>query len=306
MAPWQLLLLALLAIIVALAFIAGWFEDLESEIGSQSNPNSQVQLAPQMGVVHRFFNKAISGEPALYAFLGGTAGGLFVVFWQGFHLHPLIALPLATGLTEVFHVTCAFNAHTSRIASASTYGHPLYMDVLLVHLPLIAAHGFMAVTAITALSYIFYTSIVMPLVPEIKGFIGYPVVIPALSLMLGITAGAIGSSTGDLHYGAEREFQHVPFGEGVPMKHYGYITVYAELGVRNSMDIVWFCAKLGGVMTGFTYGLILLLDNFRLLTGNLFANVAINIVIGALVLAILFFLNRYIEVWSRKKFGPYS
>ena len=306
MAPWQLLLLALFAIIVALAFIAGWFEDLESEIGSQSNPNSQVQLAPQMGVVHRFFNKAISGEPTLYAMLGGAAGGLFVVFWQGFHLHPLIALPLATGLTEFFHVTYAFNAHISRMASASTYGHPVYMDVMLMHLPLIAAHGFIAVTAITALAYIFYTSIVMPLVPEVQGYIGYPVVIPALGLMLGITAGAIGSSTGDLHYGAEREFQHTPFGEGVPMKYYGYITVRAELGVRTSIDVVWFCAKLGGVMTGLTYGLILLLDNFRLLTGNLFANIAINMVIGVIVLALLFALNRYIEVWSRKKFGPYS
>ena len=38
-------------------------EDLESDVGSQSNPNSQVQLGPQMGNIHRYFNKAISGEP---------------------------------------------------------------------------------------------------------------------------------------------------------------------------------------------------------------------------------------------------
>ena len=46
-----------------LATVAGSAEDTESNIGSQGDPNSQVQLAPQMGFVHRIFNKAVAGEP---------------------------------------------------------------------------------------------------------------------------------------------------------------------------------------------------------------------------------------------------
>ena len=55
--------LGVVALMGAAATIAGAAEDLESDIGSQSNPNSQVQLAPQMGHLHRMINKAASGEP---------------------------------------------------------------------------------------------------------------------------------------------------------------------------------------------------------------------------------------------------
>ena len=40
--------LGVVALMGAVATIGGAAEDLESDIGSQSNPNSQVQLAPQM------------------------------------------------------------------------------------------------------------------------------------------------------------------------------------------------------------------------------------------------------------------
>ncbi|MBC7090234.1 MAG: tetrahydromethanopterin S-methyltransferase subunit E, partial [Methanobacteriaceae archaeon] len=39
--------LGVVALMSAAATIAGAAEDLESDVGSQSNPNSQVQLAPQ-------------------------------------------------------------------------------------------------------------------------------------------------------------------------------------------------------------------------------------------------------------------
>jgi tetrahydromethanopterin S-methyltransferase subunit E len=55
--------MGLLAAMGALATVAGASEDLESDVGSQSNPNSQVQLAAQVGHPHRIYNKAISGEP---------------------------------------------------------------------------------------------------------------------------------------------------------------------------------------------------------------------------------------------------
>ena len=45
--------LGVVALMGAVATIGGAAEDLESDIGSQSNPNSQVQLAPQMGHLHR-------------------------------------------------------------------------------------------------------------------------------------------------------------------------------------------------------------------------------------------------------------
>jgi len=124
--------------------------------------------------------------------------------------------------------------------------------------------------------------------------------------VLGITAGAIGSSTGDVHYGAEREFQHAPYGEGIPMGLHGYITVKAEVGYRTSMDMAYFCAKYGGPLTGLAYGMILLLDNFRLFTGNLLNNVVVNVVIGVVILVVLVLLNRYLEKWARMKFGPYT
>ena len=41
--------LGVVALMGAVATIGGAAEDIESDIGSQSNPNSQVQLAPQMG-----------------------------------------------------------------------------------------------------------------------------------------------------------------------------------------------------------------------------------------------------------------
>ena len=46
----------------ALATVAGAAENTESDIGSQGDPNSQVQLAPQMGYLHRIFNGG-SGLP---------------------------------------------------------------------------------------------------------------------------------------------------------------------------------------------------------------------------------------------------
>ena len=79
-------------------------------------------------------------------------------------------------------------------------------------------------------------------------------------MLWGITIGAIGSSTGDVHYGAEREYQQYPFGGGIPVAIHGDITRKAELGARNSIDVVYFCAKYGGPVTGFAFGLIVFLS----------------------------------------------
>ena len=68
--------LGVVALMGAVATIGGAAEDLESDIGSQSNPNSQVQLAPQMGHLHRMINKAASGEPVAYGVWCGVAGAI--------------------------------------------------------------------------------------------------------------------------------------------------------------------------------------------------------------------------------------
>ncbi|HII80364.1 MAG TPA: tetrahydromethanopterin S-methyltransferase subunit E, partial [Methanosarcina sp.] len=63
-----------------------------------------------------------------------------------------------------------------------------------------------------------------------------------LAFIWGITIGAIGSSTGDVHYGAEREFQQFEFGSGLNASNSGNIVRYAESGLRNGFDNSWFCA----------------------------------------------------------------
>ena len=68
--------LGVVALMGAVATIGGAAEDLESDIGSQSNPNSQVQLAPQMGHLHRMINKATSGEPVASGVWCGVAGAV--------------------------------------------------------------------------------------------------------------------------------------------------------------------------------------------------------------------------------------
>ena len=297
-----LLLLGIFAFVVALVTIAGWFEDLESDIGSQSNPNSQVQLAPQVGVFHRIFNKAISGEPVSHGLYAVVAGTLFTTLWQGFHLTPIMAIAIACGLTTVFHMSFATTAHVGRITSQNAFGQPLFLDVVLTHLPLIASHGFIVTTAVITLSYVMYQTGLS----QLGSYLGYPIPVPVMALILGIIAGSIGSSTGDEHYGCEREFQKIPFGEGVPLKHYGNIVVKAELGYRSNIDIVWFCAKFGGPVSGFCYGLIVLFDNFRLFLGNIYNMIAVNMVVGVVIILILAFTNRRFEVWARRKFGPYT
>ena len=65
----------------ALATVAGAAEDTESNIGSQGDPNSQVQLAPQMGFLHRIFSArslGLFGElapEAIASYLSGQVIG---------------------------------------------------------------------------------------------------------------------------------------------------------------------------------------------------------------------------------------
>ncbi len=316
------LLFAWMLVIAFLAFLACTFEDLESDIGSQSNPNSQVQLAAQIGQVNRFFNKAISGEPlsnAMYCATAGTIAWLLLL-----KLEPLVpgeewkaavlAIPIGVAVAAAINIIFSMTAHCGRTAAQKRFEQPIYLDVLYGHLLPIATHAFMTTFFITCIAYIQCNLGTLSGNPALN----HPFALPLLGFIWGITVGAIGSSTGDVHYGAEREFQDRPFGEGKRVVYHGKITRYADCGVRTQKDIAGFCAKFGGPITGMTFGLIILFENWRSLVGmqlggylpNLAAsagNSAVTwaIVMGLIIVIALAVVNYVFVRWVRKKCGPF-
>ena len=295
-----LIALGALALSGALATVAGCAEDLESDVGSQSNPNSQVQLAPQMGNIHRYFNKAISGEPVAYGLYVAVAGTVAYAIMQ-VGLNPILALILGAGVAAFVHGAYAISAYLGRIVGQSkNFGQPVYWDIVMSHIGPIVGHGFIAVFCMVLMAYLANT------------ILGNPFPLPLIALIFGITVGAIGSSTGDVHYGAEREYQKYPFGGGVPVANHGDIDVKAEYGLRNGMDSSYFCSRLGGPLTGLCFGLIIFLDGWRGIMGDILLGKsvtmasALSICIGLIIVALLAWANRVVEVFARNKYGPYT
>ncbi|MCD4766058.1 MAG: tetrahydromethanopterin S-methyltransferase subunit E [Methanosarcinales archaeon] len=281
--------LGIVALMGALATIAGAAEDLESDVGSQSNPNSQVQLAAQMDFPHRIFNKAISGEPPAYGLWCATGATVAsVLLAQNMSVIFAIAIGSLAGgiLLGLYSVT----AHMGRTASQKRFKQPVYMDMVVGHVPSIIAHGFIAVFCIVSFSYIMWE------------ILGHPFPLPLLAFLWGITAGAIGSSTGDVHYGAEREFQNQPFGCGLNAAYSGNIVRKAESGLRNGIDNVWACAKFGGPVTGLALGFTVFFDNWR---STVFSGMN-AIIAGLIIVLILILANRLVEVQARKAYGPFK
>ncbi len=281
--------LGIVALMGALATIAGAAEDLESDVGSQSNPNSQVQLAAQMDFPHRIFNKAISGEPPAYGLWCATGATVAsVLLAQNMSVIFAIAIGSLAGaiLLGLFSVT----AHMGRTASQKRFKQPIYMDMVIGHVPSIIAHGFIAVFCIISFSYI------------MDHVLSHPFPLPLLAFLWGITAGAIGSSTGDVHYGAEREFQNQPFGCGLNAAYSGNIVRKAESGLRNGIDNVWACAKFGGPVTGLALGFTVFFDNWR---STVFSGVN-AVIAGLIIVLILILANRLVEVQGRKAYGPFK
>jgi tetrahydromethanopterin S-methyltransferase subunit E len=281
--------MGIVALMGALATVAGAAEDLESDVGSQSNPNSQVQLAPQMNFPHRIFNKAISGEPVAYG-LWCASGATVAAVLINLGMSVLFAIAIGSFIGAVLLGLFATTAHLGRSASQKRFKQPIYMDLVIGHIPVIMGHGFIAVFCIVSFSYI------------MDHFMQHPFSLPLLSLLWGITAGAIGSSTGDVHYGAEREFQQQDFGAGLNAAFSGNIVRKAEAGLRNSMDNVWYCAKFGGPLTGLALGFTVFLDNWR---STVFTG--LNAVIAGLIIVVILILaNRLVEIKARKDYGPYK
>ena len=284
--------LGVVALMGAAATIAGAAEDLESDIGSQSNPNSQVQLAPQMGHLHRMINKAASGEPVSYGVWCGTAGAIAALAMSAVHI-PVIAIAIGSTVAAFVHAIYTVTSHLGRIVGQSQFEQPLFMDVLTQSLGPIAAHGFIASFGIVGMSYL----MTLPL-----DGLGHPFPLPLLAMLWGITIGAIGSSTGDVHYGSESEYQKFEYGGGTPVAIQGDIVTKAPTGAKNSIDVGNFCAKYGGPLTGFCFGLIVFVSFWITLV---FGTIPGQIV-GIVIIVLLILGNMYLEKFARTKFGPYE
>ncbi|VVB91052.1 Tetrahydromethanopterin S-methyltransferase subunit E [uncultured archaeon] len=282
--------MAVLAIMGAIATIAGCIEDLESDVGSQSNPNSQVQLAPQMGLLHRIYNKAISGEPISNGF-SAVIGGLVTNVLLNAKFFPLTAIVLGAFVAALIYGIFATTAYAGRVASQTRFKQPLYMDVMRYTTPSIIGHNFIVCFCLVSISYIQYA------------ILGYPLSIPFLALIWGISVGAIGSSVGDVHYGGEREFQNREFGCGLNTALSGRIVRKAESGLRNSLDNVWFCAKFGGPATGIALGLTVFFSSWPT---TIWGYTWTAMGVGVIILAVMTVMNRLVEINVKKSYGPYK
>ncbi|MDD3621267.1 MAG: tetrahydromethanopterin S-methyltransferase subunit E [Methanofollis sp.] len=277
----------------ALATIAGAAEDTESNIGSQGDPNSQVQLAPQMGYIHRIYNKAVSGEPPAYGLWVTISAGVAWAFMVT-GMNPVLALVIASALAIFVQGVYATTAYLGRTASLAKFEQPVYIDVIKSVTTVTMAHAFVAVFPAVSMCYLIIAAL------------NHPFPLALLGIVWGIALGAAGSATGNPFYGKERQYQSQKFGAGVPISASGNIVRYAEAGQRSSLDNGWFTAKLAGPASGICFGLIVFFELWRTV---LFESAAAGwgaIIAGVVLILIFMIIDRYIEVWARKNYGPYK
>ncbi len=276
----------------ALATVAGAAEDTESDIGSQGDPNSQVQLAPQMGYIHRIFNKAVAGEPPAYGLWIALGAGIAWAF-MAMQINAILAIVIGSALAVFVQGVYATTAYLGRTASLAKFGQPVYIDILKSVTTVTMAHAFVAIFTTVAMCHL------------MNAALGHPFPLPLLGLVWGIALGAAGSATGNPFYGKERQYQEQKFGAGVPISASGNIVRYAEAGQRSSIDNGWFTTKLGGPASGVCFGLIVFLELWRTVVFEEL-NVWAPIIVGVVLVLVFMVIDRYIEVWARKNFGPYT
>ena len=277
----------------ALATIAGAAEDTETDIGSQGDPNSQVQLAPQMGFIHRIYNKAISGEPPAYGLWCALGAG---IAWAllAIQFNAILAIVLGSAFAVFVQGVYATTSYLGRTASLAKFEQPVYIDLIKSVTTVTMAHAFVAIFTTVAMCYLMTT------------VIGHPFSLPLLALVWGIALGAAGSATGNPFYGKERQYQNQNFGAGVPISASGNIVRYAEAGQRSSLDNGWFTSKMGGPASGVCFGLIVFLELWRTVLFEEFAAGWGAVIAGIILIFIFMIIDRYIDVWARKAFGPYT
>jgi tetrahydromethanopterin S-methyltransferase subunit E len=187
----------------------------------------------------------------------------------------------------------ATTAYLGRTASLAKFGQPVYIDILKSMTTVTMAHAFVAIFTTVAMCHLMISAL------------GHPFPLPLLGLVWGIALGAAGSATGNPFYGKERQYQEQKFGAGVPISASGNIVRYAEAGQRNSLDNGFFSAKLGGPASGVCFGLIVFFELWRTVVFEEL-NIWGPVIIGVVVILIFAIIDRYIEVWARKNFGPYT
>jgi len=153
-----------------LATVAGAAENTESDIGSQGDPNSQVQLAPQMGYLHRIFNKAIAGEPPAYGLWIVLGAGLAWAF-MAMQINPILALVLGSALAVFVQGVYAVTAYLGRIASLAKFEQPVFVDVLKSMTTVTMAHAFVAIFTTVTLCHL------------INAALGHPFPLPLLGII---------------------------------------------------------------------------------------------------------------------------
>lgn len=292
-----LISMGVLALVGAAATIAGASEDLESDVGSQSNANSQVQLAPQMGYVHRIYNKAIAGEPVSNGMMCTIGATVALVLIKHFGQSPLLALVLGALVAAMVHGSYSVTAIMGREASQARFKQPIYLDLIRSHTPTIMAFAFLTTFSTEVVSYLMVYSLEHP----------FPFVL--LAFLWGVVVGSIGSATGDVHLGAERQFQQIPFGEGLNASQSGNIVRKAEAGLRNGIDNLWFCSKFGGPMTGVSFGMVVFLGAWIIEVFNPANGVLmgwLSNVLGMVIVIAFGIWNWHIEKDTREKFGPFK
>lgn len=283
--------LVLVTFMGLIAIIAGMFEDLESDVASTSNPNSQVQLAPQIGNLHKLFNRAVSGEPLLVGTMATIAGSIAYVLLT-LNYPVVLVLIISAFIATLVQVIFSVTSYMGRITSQALYNQPLFLDVLIKHLPVIAAHAFITLFSITTLSYI----MIYLLNPSV------PLVLPVAAMLMGVTLGSIGSAVGDIHYGAEKLYQSYEFGSGIAVSTNGNITTKSALGSRSSIDVVKFCSKFAGPITGLCFGIIIFL-NFWI---DLVFGVTTGLIVAFILVICIVIINMILERNARNNYGKYE
>ncbi len=277
----------------ALATVAGAAEDTESDIGSQGDPNSQVQLAPQMGYIHRIYNKAISGEPPAYGLWCALGAGVAFAFLQILH-NPALAIILGSIVAVFVQGIYCVTAYLGRTASLAKFEQPVYIDVVKSLTPVTMAHAFVAIFCTVTMCYL------------MAEFLHHPFALPLLGLVWGIALGAAGSATGNPFYGKERQYQNQNFGAGVPISASGNIVRYAEAGQRSSLDNGWFTTKFAGPASGICFGLIVFLELWRTVLFETALGSWGAVVIGFILIVIFAIIDLWVEKWGRNTYGPYA
>ncbi len=289
--------MGVLALMGAAAAIAGMSEDLESDVGSQSNPNSQVQLAPQMMYPHRIFNKAISGEPPSNALMCAIGGTTAAILMDSMGMSVLFSVAIGALVAALAHGSYSTMSFFGRPASQKRFKQPIYLDVLRSHIVAIMAFAFVTTFSIVIISYLMITAL------------GHPFPLALLAFIWGIAVGAIGSSTGDVHYGAERQFQNTEFGAGLNAAQSGNIVRKGEAGLRNGIDNLWFCSRFGGPATGIAFAMTVFLSGWITLVFDPSISLTIgwlSVIAGLIIVLILIIFNRKLEVSARNTYGPYK